>query len=963
MKSRQFFLCLCLTLFSTIIQAQYYNTGQDPASLKWMEIKTERFRVIYPASYGQGGEEFARSLDESFKKLTSLYSVKKFRLPVIIHNYTTFSNGYVAWAPSRMEIYPTPEQNAVALDPNRQLTLHELTHVAQMESLIRGFTKGMSFPFGQQFPGIVSSLLPLWFLEGDAVFSESILSESGRGRTPSFQKQLKAIVVEKGNMFKYDKTINGSFRDFVPDHYESGFQIMAWSYAKYGTSIWRKALDFTGDDPFTINPVNISLSRNASVTKKKLFRETFDTLRNIWSSADSKIRENSYEVLNAPKNRKYINYYTPVTAGSDTIIAVKTSLTDPPRLVLIRPSDKSEKKIRNTGNLYPWFISFAKGKLVWVETQSDPRWENRSFSVIKILNLKTNIIKQLSSKTRYMSASISPDGNFIAATENSVDNLNRLVIIDAWNGDILQKIQVPDNVYLQRPQWDGSGKKITFISLTESGEGIISFDTVEKSWQVMIKPDRNDLQSSFMRNDSLFFISSCSGTDNIYLMRRDGSHVALTDSRFGAGDFSVKGSSILFVDYTSQGNNICITHLPEPGHEPAVIPDSSSYLINRFRSLPSERTSAGESNYIPEPYRKWNHLFRFHSWMPFYADIEQIQSDPASIRPGITLMTQNDLSTLTSTFGYEYSDRRHQFHTVIDWNGWYLLNQVRLDYGSVPFIEKPGTGGNVGDPTVLKPGYDFKYILSLPLLFQNGRFSQYLFLSASSTVQNNYIYIRERQVYDTRQTQMTGRIYFSNYGKSAIRDIYPRWAQVLDLSHSFYPFNKDIYGPVTTARSAFYFPGLFRNHGLKIRLEAEKQEPVKFVLSNHTSFSRGFENIISEKIQFISADYFMPLFYPDFNISSLLYITRIRTDLFFDNTTGTGNYIFSSQEGTPDYHDYSETFRSFGLELVSDFYLFRMPFLITSGIQASWLNIKEAPHIRLLFSINLFGLNIGKGRI
>ena len=57
---------------------------------------------------------------------------------------------------------------------------------------------------------------------------------------------------------------------------------------------------------------------------------------------------------------------------------------------------------------------------MWVETQSDPRWENRSFSVIKILNLKTNIIKQLSSKTRYMSASISPDGNFIAATENSV---------------------------------------------------------------------------------------------------------------------------------------------------------------------------------------------------------------------------------------------------------------------------------------------------------------------------------------------------------------------------------------------------------------------------------------------------------------------------------------------------------------------------------------------------------------
>ena len=41
--------------------------------------------------------------------------------------------------------------------------------------------------------------------------------------------------------------------------------------------------------------------------------------------------------------------------------------------------------------------------------------------------------------------------------------------------------------------------------------------------------------------------------------------------------------------------------------------------------------------------------------MPFYADIEEIKADPASVRPGISLMTQNHLSTLISTIGYEYS--------------------------------------------------------------------------------------------------------------------------------------------------------------------------------------------------------------------------------------------------------------------------------------------------------------------
>ncbi|TFG41232.1 MAG: hypothetical protein E4H43_04620 [Bacteroidia bacterium] len=181
MKYLRVYFFIYSFLLSGITSAQYYNTGQDPATLKWMQIKTGRFRVLYPQSYGEAGINFARSLDNAWSKLATLYPEKKFRIPVIIHNYTIESNGYVAWAPKRMEIYPTPEQNSIPLDPNTQLTIHELTHVFQMESLNKGFSKAISYVAGQQFTGIVSSLLPLWFLEGDAVFSESVLTGSGRG--------------------------------------------------------------------------------------------------------------------------------------------------------------------------------------------------------------------------------------------------------------------------------------------------------------------------------------------------------------------------------------------------------------------------------------------------------------------------------------------------------------------------------------------------------------------------------------------------------------------------------------------------------------------------------------------------------------------------------------------------------------------------------------------------------------
>ncbi len=978
MRSRQILLWFFCLIIAPVAYAQYYDTGQDPGSLKWLQIKTGRFTVIYPKSYGQQGINFARSLDEAYTKLTTLYPDRKFKIPVIIHNYTIESNGYVAWAPSRMELYPTPEQNSIPLDPDTQLAIHELTHVLQMESLDRGFTRAMSFLLGQQFPGVVSSLLPLWFLEGDAVFSESVLTGSGRGRAPSFQKQLKAIALEKGRMYKYDKIVNGSFRNFVPDHYQSGFQMMAWSYAKYDSSLWKKALRYTANAPFTLNPVNFSLTANAGLTKKKLFRETFDTLNTLWKAADKESGSESFEELSPPK-RGYINYYSPVIAGQDSIIAVKTSLSDVPSFVLINPSLRSEKRIYVPGNGHPWFISFAKGKLIWVETHNDPRWENRAWSVIMVRDLKKNSTRQLSVKTRYMSASISPDGNFIAAAENTIENKNNLVIIDSWNGNILRSIPSPGNAYLQRPQWDETGKNVTVISLTHQGEGIMCYKMTDKSWITLIEPDNNDLQSAFLRNDSLFFISSYLGTDNVWLLKPDKRVVPLTNSRFGVSDLNVRGYSLLFADYSSSGNNICHTTLPE---NVVIKPAASSYLISRFKPVPDQPEVVSDQIYNPRPYRKWQHLFRFHSWMPFYADLEAVKSDPTAIRPGFTLATQNNLSTLISTIGYEYSDNRHMFHTGIKWAGWYLPLETRLDYGHKPAVEKLGPPESVPDPDVIKAGYDLANTISLPLYFRGGRFSQNLYLSATSKIQNNYIYLREKGAYDNLQNQVTGRIYISNFSRQAVRDIYPEWGQVLDVSRSFYPSDKELFGHVTTVRSAFYFPGILKDQGIRLRIEAEKQAPEKFILDNRTSFSRGYigartlnddpyyVDIIPLELQYGSMDYFLPVVYPDFNLGSILYLPRIRADFFYDITRGTDNYVFISRLDslgyrveTTEHHNYTEKFTSFGIELVSDFYLFRLPFMISSGIQASWRRLDEMPYFKLLFNIDLFGMSIGRRKI
>jgi hypothetical protein len=912
MKICKKILLIIFLLSPVILNAQYYDTGQDPANLKWMQVKTGKYTVIYPEKYGKEGIEFAKSLDKANSALASLFPEMKFRLPIVIHSFTVESNGYVAWAPKRMEIFPTPEQNTIPLDTKSQLTLHELAHVMQMESLNSGTSKFLSYFLGQQITGAIASMLPLWFMEGDAVFSESILSESGRGRSPDFQKTLKALAIEKQHFYKYDKMVCGSFRDYTPDHYQFGYQMVAWSLASTDLNLWNRALAFTAREPFTINPVNISLKRSSGLTKKMLYDQTFDVLKNQWQKDIAASGAKPYAPLNPDKKKHYINYNSPVFAGRDSIIAVKTSLTDPPSFVLINPSLKTEKRIHVPGNIYPYFISYGNSMVVWVETIVDPRWANREYSVIKLKNLKTGLTKQLTHRSRYMAAAVSPDGNMIAAVENSYDNKNSLVFLDASDGTFQKSIPVPENASIQRPCWSEDGKMITVISLTAAGEGIMSYSPSENKWNTLVEPGRNDLQSVQSRNDSLFFTSSVSGVENGFLLTPGGKLIEITNSRFGANSMIVNGSEIIFNDYTSAGNDICITLLPGKEKEAYSSEKRSSFLADRF-------------------------------------DIKPAQQE------------DNALSTLTATAGYEYSaEMRNMIHTNITWSGWYPVLQSQLDYGSEPVIYK-----NSSDPppSSTMNGYHFVNTISLPLNFNTGSFSQFVYFAGSSNYQNKYIFISNSSGYDVGQIQLAGRFYFYNYYKSGYRDIYPRWAQLIDFSYISWPFDKRFFGPDIYLKTAFYFPGIFRNNSIKLRFEKEQQSFAGYLSGNRIDFPRSYSNIISGKLDFMSVDYEAPLFYPDLSISSVLYLTRIRAGIFYDWGRGYNNYYLKVQNGSQVIDTHSpgaDIFSSFCGELLADFHLFRIPYRISGGVQAAWKGFGETPAFEMVLKMDINGTTIGR---
>jgi len=161
-------------------------------------------------------------------------------------------------------------------------------------------------------------------------------------------------------------------------------------------------------------------------------------------------------------------------------------------------------------------------------------------------------------------------------------------------------------------------------------------------------------------------------------------------------------------------------------------------------------------------------------------------------------------------------------------------------------------------------------------------------------------------------------------------------------------------------RSTFFLPGVAANHSLALRAGYENQSPSrKLIFNNAVAWPRGNErSLVAEKLLSLSADYTMPLFYPDLSAGSLLYLKRIRGTLYYDYSRATGIYDYNARVFNPNSADFS----SMGAELLADFYVLRFPFEISAGAGAGYIPGESRFFVKGVFSVNIYGTVLGRER-
>ncbi len=929
------FLFFFLLLLPLNIYAQFVNFGSDPARFKWSMVKLPHYNLVYPQGLDSMAYRYALYLENSYPYIqNTIGKPMKAKFPVILHPANMSSNGMVSWAPRRMELITTPSIRSDAQRWDKHLVLHESRHVFQTGKVMRGWFKPLYYLIGEQAAGVAAFFLPTWFLEGDAVSTETAMSNAGRGRLPEFNMTYRAQMLAGDKFYSFDKWYLGSYKDYVGDFYALGYNLTSFARFKYGADIWNKTTTRYVSHFFAIPMFSNALKHHSGSSVDKLFDDTFLFLKEKWQKQDTTTLVLDYI---SPDVTKYTSYRYPQSLNDSVIIAVKSGIQDINSLVSI--INGYEKRLTYIGTINSRII-LKNNRVYWTEIVPGLRWTHENFSVLKYYDLTTKRTVTLTPRQRYLAPSLDNSGKTIAVSRFTIHGENQIILLNAETGKEITHYFTPNNVFVKELTFDSYGN-IAAVTVNDTGIELYLLNTQSGRWNKLLDTTPANITSPDWQNGKLFFESGLNGTNNIYYLDTlNRQTYRLTSSRFGAFNptLSTDKKKLIFSDYQSKGYRIASIPVDSLYNEKADFKYPYRFQIAE-RLAEQEQFNLDSATLMPvefdpKPYRKAIHTFKIHSWAPFYYDVNEAMNASADdfstiIKPGAMLLTQNTLNTAIGQAGWYYRDGYHHGKIAFNYMGWFPIINLDIDYGGKAF-DITWVSNDQGKE-VTKGNYSKRNLLEAEaqIYFPFNLTKNYYIRGIQPSV-SYYFTNNKYQQYNSRKFRnfqyILSEIRFYNYRRMAHRDILPRLGYQLRLQYLNTPFNTENYGNLYTGRLTTYWPGIIPNHSLMLRAAYQYQDidnKALYIPKRLIEKTRGYDYLYQTRQQFsFKADYAFSLISPDLSLGQLMYIRRIRTNLFYDITRNQSN----KNSGWT-------TQSSYGADLIFDWNVIRMSFPLTTGVR------------------------------
>lgn len=854
--------------------------GGFPPSFKWYKIENATTTVIFPKGLENQATRIANYLEYLDENHRQSIGDKRRSVDVILQNNFIQPNGFVTLAPFRSEFFVSPSQNSFMLGSLPWLDLlaiHEYRHVMQFTNGLRGASKICYYLFGQFGWAFATGLaVPDWFWEGDAVVTETALSNQGRGRLPAFFNPFRSLGLT-GTVYKYMKVRNGSFKDYIPSHYELGYQMCVYGRETYGNEFWRNVFKNAVQYRSVFYPFSRAIKRNTGGihNSSSLYKSMINFYHEKWrQEMDTLYISPADKVKHLPKKNTFTSYKFPYYIDEENIITLKSSFKEIDAFVIINKYG-GEKRIKSQSFAIDEYFHYRNGKVTWAEYVTHPRWYNYEYSVIKVLDINTGNESQISHKSRYFSPSFSPDASEIVVFEQTSELKFSLHILDANTGNLKKSLPNPENYYFTYPKFSADGRYIISSARNTKGEmALLKQDIESGEFSVLVDFSNNVLGISYPTDQSVYFEASFSGIDNIYKVNFGEDKVYQITSR-PLGNYqpliSNDGSKLIFSEFSKMGNELFATNLD-------TIKPKEFNIINvlkqkKFETIAtkeegedvSEKVDSITTQYEVTKYKQAANWINIHSWrfLPFHPVYT------------LGLVSDNVLSNV-SLEAYAYLN-------VNDNNAGY--EAFGLYGGLFPFI-KLGAYGETERRQVLSDLYTSEnggtVGAIVPLQWYSGRFIKRISLFSDFSIASTRFRSSFSENYVVNKYNFSG-IEFLNYRKKATQNIYTHFGQYVSANQSSL-----LSSNAASQQHVVYelaFPGVFPNHNFVAEGGyINQQNMLEYRFANEFYYSRGYMpiSLFTKEAYRVGLNYHFPIAYPDWGFAGLLYFKRIRGNVFYD---------------------------------------------------------------------------------
>ncbi len=812
---RKGYVIIIMIAACLFLRALHAATLFDPR-LRWQSLKTEHFWI----HYHQGLEDIARRMavisERTHARLTGETGWQPFlRTDLILVDNMDLANGFATPFPyNRVQIFINrADFDSVLGNFDDWLELvftHEYVHILNLD-MINGIPAVTRYTCGRVcFPNM---FLPIWALEGNAVYAESRNHIYGRNNSTYVDMMMRMDVAR--DSLKGIAEASHYPRSWpmgnVP--YIYGGRFIEYLEQRYGRDRFRDTMIENSDNilPYLVN-------RNAWM----VYGVSFNYLWNEWQNFETAkfrghLRQIQKEGVTPAQRITKSGYFTTLPRfAKDGKSLYYVRITGYSRPVLARSSldgnDQSELSLVNEPNS---LAVTGRGDLYLSDIEY-----YRSFSLYNEAFRYDSGMRRLTGRLRGRHIDVTADGSRSVCVHNDRDRYSLLVGDTGFQefSTLIEK----SPVQIAFPKISPDGKRIAFSFREGKGSSNLALIEVNsKKIERLTTGAFNDIHPTWHPDGTrLVFSSDRNGVYNLYELNLSAKKLArITNIEGGAfsPDISPDGSRIAFADYDAGGFNIALINYPsEPRDRAQIAPAvmDPGFFADTTALLPER------ADIPPSPYRIWRSILP-PLWIPMLGS-EEIYDNKYDTYLGLYTMGSDTLFfNQYSLMCFAYNEQKR---AVVDFT--YALSRFYPDF-IVHYRDETLFYGEDGFPwadsnmtatrrTLEKQG---SFGVSVPVNYYQS--SHLFYLSYIYEKDRTSVYIPGYEV--TEYTDILARLRFVYYYTNA--QMYPFSISAEDgrtmyIISDYYSVNlgSDLSYRKVRGEYAEYLPGFASNNVIMLRL-------------------------------------------------------------------------------------------------------------------------------------------------